>query len=141
MTICSLRAGGILAACVATVGCGETGALPPMDGVPVGPPVRVELVEADYLTCSDPCGMIYTYRTKRVDTGEPVATTRRLSANVGTYPRQVETVLPSGEAEFMWEFPRPRRWPQTHVLEICPPAGECVRSTVTLFLPPGAGPG
>lgn len=133
-----LRAPAVLGACWALSSCTDRGSLLPDEEPAAGPEIVIERVAADHLACVDPCGMIYTYRTTRLDNGEPVATTLRLSANIGTYPRELEAVLPEGEAEFMWEFPRPRTRPVTHSLQLCPPAGKCVKTTVTLSPDPEA---
>lgn len=122
----ALRAGAA-GVCLALAGCADS----PAASTPP-PEVTVERVEVVHLACADPCGVRLTFRVRRADTREPVATTLRLAGD-GWFPPRVATTLPDGEVTFNWEYPR--RSGVTYRLSVCPEVGTCQHSQATVGVP------
>jgi hypothetical protein len=116
--------------CLALAACGDD----PVNSEPVGAAITLERVSVTHLACSDPCGVRMTYRARRADTREPVATTLRLSGD-GFFRPEASTTLPEGEVTITWEYPRPKEGSASYKLSICPPVGECATSTATVGVP------
>ena len=115
---------------LALAGCGgtPTESKPP----PTGPEVTVERVKVVYMACADPCGVRLTFRVRRVDTREPIATTLHLRGD-GWFPPRVATTLPEGEVTLDWEYPR--KPGVTYRLAVCPEVGGCQLSEATIGVP------
>ncbi|MBD0319130.1 MAG: hypothetical protein ICV87_02280 [Gemmatimonadetes bacterium] len=120
------RSGALLLS-LALAACGDD----PTRGEPAGPAVSLERVRVSFLACTDPCGVRLTYRARRADTQEPVATTLRLSGD-GFFRPEVSTRLPEGEVTITWEYPLPKEGSATYNLRICPEVGACATNTATI---------
>lgn len=126
------RRAGAAWICLLLAGCGDGGS--PAGPGPSGPRISLTRVKADFLACTDPCGVRLTYEARRADDNEPVATTLTIGGD-GWHQAQVTTILPAGQATFTWEYPRPKVSSATYRLKVCPDVGTCDLVTATVHLP------
>ncbi|HEU4558714.1 MAG TPA: hypothetical protein VFS20_12730 [Longimicrobium sp.] len=126
------RRAGAAGLCLFLAGCGDGGS--PSGPGPTGPKISLTRVKADFLACTDPCGVRLTYQTRRADTSEPVAATLTIGGD-GWHQDRVTTTRPAGQATFTWEYKRPKVSGTTYRLKVCPEVGTCDLVTATVHLP------